>query len=112
MEGAVVPLIVRILLLLSSDPFELVPSYQDISPTVIIVVIALNCSHVENGFAKASLDSSATYPVSLAPLAVAVNTTVVARCDSQPRGMSETVLVIGEEKDSPEKGSSTHTTEA
>ncbi|PIL34469.1 hypothetical protein GSI_03245 [Ganoderma sinense ZZ0214-1] len=81
-----------------------------IYPTVIIVVVALNRSYVENSFTKASLDSS-VYPLPLPPLAVAVNTTVVTRCDSQPGGRSETVLVIGEEKDSPAEGSSTHTTE-
>ncbi|KAM5531450.1 hypothetical protein V8D89_014907 [Ganoderma adspersum] len=85
-----------------------------IYPTVIIVLVALNRSHMESGFTRPSQDS--VYALPLHPLTVAVNTTVSTRCDSQTPGMrSESVLVIGQEeyfvpRDFPEDFS-THTTE-
>ncbi|KAM5540170.1 hypothetical protein V8D89_006310 [Ganoderma adspersum] len=94
MNGALVPLIA-------------------IYPTVIIVVVALNRSHIENGFPRTCPEMS-IHPLSRRPLAVAVHTTVTTSCDDQLGGSSERVLVIGGEdinsKDDAE-GSSTHTTE-
>ncbi len=71
---------------------------------------------MENGFKAPTQRSHGIYCLPLAPLTVAVNTTVTTHCDSQSRGRSNSVrvLVIGEEefpsKDGLE-GSSTFTIE-
>ncbi len=75
------------------------------------MIVALNRSHIENGFTKTSQSSAYALPLRL--LTVAVDTTVTTHCDNQPRGRSdsERVLVIGEEDfrsgdpDSPEDSS-------
>lgn len=71
----------------------------------VIILIALNRSHMENGFAEIS-------DVPLRPLAVTVETTVATRSDAGPHGRSERVIVIGERdfvlEDSVE-GLSSHT---
>ena len=75
-----------------------------IYPTAIIVLVALNRSHIETAFTRSTPSSFSHLP--LRPLTVAVNTTVTTLSDNQHRGGFNRVLVI----DGPE-GSSTHTTD-
>ncbi|TBU40622.1 hypothetical protein BD309DRAFT_899608 [Dichomitus squalens] len=80
-----------------------------IYPTIIIVLVALNRSHVENGLTATSQTSSNP---SLRPLAVRIDRSVTSRCDHQPR--ESAVLFIGEQhfgsRDCTEH-SSTHTSD-
>ena len=72
--------------------------------------MALNRSHIENGFTKGSQGSVDRLP--LRPVTVAVNTIVTTRCDSQSRERSGRMLVVGGRDfhvgDGPD-GSSTYT---
>ncbi len=85
---------------------------QAIYPTVIIVLVALNRSHLKDRFMKSSGSQITLGPEALRPLTVVVNATMTTHYDSQPRRNRETVLIIGEQEsscgDSPEH-SSTHT---
>ncbi|KAM5546327.1 hypothetical protein V8D89_000453 [Ganoderma adspersum] len=84
-----------------------------IYPTIIIILVALNRSHVENGFLKAT--QSGFHPaVPLRELTVAVDTAVTTRCDIESRGSSGTIRAICEEEFAPEdriEGSSIHAEE-
>lgn len=98
--------------ILSLKCFTLPTYRQAIYPTVIIVLIALNRSHVENGFMKSSQITLG--PEAVRPLTVDVNATVITARDGQPGEETETVLIIAKREfpyvDASE-GSSTHTAE-
>ena len=77
------------------------------------MLLALNGSHIENGFMKTS-QTSAYSLQPLHPLAVTVNTTVTTRRDNRCRGSPEWVLGAGEDEIPSEDGpevSGAHTTE-
>ena len=87
---------------------------QAIYPTVIIVLMALNRSHFENGFMDTTQSSVGRLPP--CPVAVAVNTTVTTRCDNRSPERSDSMLVISKQDFQPGDeplagGSSTHTVE-
>lgn len=116
MKGALVPLIVRPapLLYRSILRASIFCYLQAIYPTIIIVLVALNRSHVENGFMKSSSSRITLGPEALRPPTAVANATVTTCYDSQPRDDTETVLVIGGQEwlcDSGSEGSSTHTAE-
>ncbi|KAM5540003.1 hypothetical protein V8D89_006335 [Ganoderma adspersum] len=59
-----------------------------IYPTIIIVIVVLNRSHIENSFtgtSHSSMSENGFYavPLPVPPLAIAVNTTVMTHCDSE-----------------------------
>ena len=72
---------------------------QAIYPTVIIVLVALNRSHFENGFTDTTQSSVDRLP--LCPVAVAVNTTVTTRCDNRSPERPNSMLVIGKQDFQP-----------
>ncbi|KAM5540008.1 hypothetical protein V8D89_006340 [Ganoderma adspersum] len=74
-----------------------------IYPTVIIVLVALNRSHIADGFTTPTQSNAGRHP--LPALAIGVNTSVITHCDPQMKRGTESkrVLVI--------EGPSTHLAE-
>lgn len=93
-DGALVPLIVRPYTLTATDHCCISVSPQAIYPTVIIVLVALNRSHVENGMASTGQTSSSG-TASIRLTTVRVDTATASHYDHQPPRRSE-VLIIGE----------------
>ncbi|PIL28495.1 hypothetical protein GSI_08533 [Ganoderma sinense ZZ0214-1] len=87
------------------DNSSLVPIIA-IYPTVIIILVAINRSHMEKGFmnlqANQSTGLNATLP--LHRITVTVDTAVTTRCDFGSNGSSDPVLDLGEQKLVPEEG--------
>ena len=70
---------------------------QAIYPTIIIVLVALNRSHVENGLTSpAGQTGSCSTDATLRPVTVQIERTVTSQCDYRPRSRLSSLLVIGE----------------
>ncbi|KAM5536302.1 hypothetical protein V8D89_010038, partial [Ganoderma adspersum] len=86
-----------------------------IYPTIIIILVALNRSHMENGFMKATESGfRGALLVPLRQLTVTADSTAVStqQCDIERQRSSETVLATCDQDFAPEErmeGSSTHT---
>ena len=89
------------------------PSSQAIYPTVIIVLVSLNRSHVERGFLETVQDRLHLPPLRR-PVTEEIDVTVTTRCETQPPRLSQIVLDVDEKDLVPKEGagdSSTHTVE-
>ena len=100
-DGSLVPIIVRLTSPFCAPIIQLYLYSQAIYPTIIIILVALNRSHMESGLIKAT-ESSLSATVPLRQLTITVDTAVTTRCDMGRQSGSETVLAIREETFAPE----------